>query len=444
MNDKLTRRAFLGTAAPAVIGAGLAGPRAWAATTATLGANDAIGIGVIGCGERGRYLSGILNTIPEAKIVAVCDVHKGRAAAAQKQTGGKAAVYADYRKLIEDKAVDAVVVATAGHWHVLPIIDACAAGKDVYAEKPIGTSIGEGHAAVKAARKYDRIVQVGTQQRTWEHYQQAVEIIRSGALGAISQVHVWDFDTFYPGYGSPPDGPAPAELDWEFFVGPSPRVPYNPNRFLHHYWFFDYGGGWEVDWAVHHYDIVQWAMGVSAPIAATGAGRKFVYVDSNTEWPDTFAGTCEYGPGPVAKNGFLMTYTARSACNDPIEGRPHGKAFYGSDGVLILSRSGFEIRSQTREGKKVIADKKVVSSKNEHEVVADHVRGFLECLRARKKPDADIEMGRQATAPGHLMNIAWRVGRRVKWDAAKSQVIDDPQASALLTKEYRKPWALPT
>ena len=167
-----------------------------------------------------------------------------------------------------------MIVATPGHWHVVPTIQACQAGKDVYVEKPLGTTIGEGRAAVDAARKYNRIVQIGTQQRSTEHYQRAAEIVQSGRLGEISEVKVWDYQFFYPGFGSPASCDPPPQLDWDMWVGPSPDVPYNPNRFRNHYWFFDYGGAWQLDWAVHHYDIVHWFMGVDQPVAAMAMGGR--------------------------------------------------------------------------------------------------------------------------------------------------------------------------
>ncbi len=441
MSTKSTRRTFLGATAPAAVGAGLVGARALAAAGPSQpGPNDTIAMGLIGCGGRGRGVMAAFQKLPGVRIAGICDVHRDRLALAEKQTQGKAKSYHDYRKLLEDKSIDAVIVATNGHWHVLPTIDACAAGKDVYVEKPLSTSIGEGRAAVNAARKHNRIVQIGTQQRSWEHYKQAVEVVQSGALGDISHVHVWDMENQFPGIGSPPDGRSPAVFDWDFWLGPSPKVPYNPNRFIHHYWFFDYAGAWQVDWAVHHYDIVHWAMGMDTPIAATGAGGHFAFPKEkdNREWPDTFNGSCEYPPCPVAKNGFMMTYTFRGGCNDPIDGRHHAKAFYGTNAMLSLNRNGFEVRPQERRGKKQAKAMTVGKSRENHQEV------FLEHLRARTRPAADVETGHRSTNPGHLMNIAWRVGRRIRWDPKTEHVIDDPAADALVTKKYRKPWSLPS
>jgi predicted dehydrogenase len=384
-----------------------------------------------------------------ARLVAACDVHEQRLAAAVKQiqgvSGEKPREYHDYRQLLADKDIDAVIVATNEHWHVLPAIEACAAGKDVYLEKPVGTSIAEGRAAVIAARQHDRIVQMGTQQHSWEHYAQAVDLIRKGRLGRISQVHVWDVQNVSPGFGAPADEPAPAGLDWDFWLGPSPAAAYNRNRYEHFYWFFDYGGGWQVAWGAHHFDIVHWAMGVDAPIEAAATGGRFAFApgNDNREWPDTFNGSCVYPAGPVAPNGFLLNYTCRAGCGQPIMGRTHGKAFYGSDGVLVLDRSGFEILPEICEGKKLLLEEKVTSAKKEHDVVQDHARSFLNCIRTRKQPAAHVEVGHRATNVGHLMNIAWRVGRSIRWDTRAEQIVGDSEAARMLHKHYRAPWRLP-
>ena len=452
MNDGISRRTVLGAPASAAIGAGLAGCSANTARGPSRaaakrpGPNETLHAGVIGSGDRGPYIGYLMHMVPGVETIAVCDVHKGRLADAVKHCVGYSRktprAYTDYRDLIDNKDIDLVIVATSIHWHVLPAIDACAAGKDVYLEKPVGTSIGEGRAAVTAARKHGGIVQMGTQQHSWEHYIRAVEIIRSGVLGEISNVHVWDVGNQYPGFGSRAGGTPPPELDWEFYVGPSPMVPYNPNPYDYHDWYFGFGGSWQLAWGVHHCDIVHWAMGVDAPIAATGTGGQFASFDDDREWPDTFNGACEYPPGPVAKNGFLLTYTCRAGCDQPIMGCRQGKAFYGTNGTLVLDRYGFTIYSQSRDGKKLIPEDKMPTTTKEHEVVKKHVASFVDCARSRKRPAADVEVGHRASNPGHLMNIAWRVGRRIRWDPQAERVIDDPEANARVTKPYRAPWSL--
>ncbi len=445
MSHKPTRRAFLGTGAAAAA-ATWVGARTYAAgAEASPGPNETVNMALIGCGGEGRAVMRGHMLCPGVRMVAVCDLQQGPKAQAQRDAGGeKILAYHDYRELLDNQEIDAVIVATNGHWHVLPVIRACQAGKDVYVEKPLGTSIGEGRAAVKAARKYDRVVQLGTQQRSWPHYRKAVEAIQAGKLGEISEVKVWDYDYLYPGFGSPPDGDPPAGLDWDFWVGPSPAQPYNPNKIARHYWFFDFGGGWQLDWAVHHYDIVHWALDVKAPVTATAMGGFLCFDETNTQWPDTFSSVCEYGPGPVAEKGFLLQYTFRGGCRR--EHRSHAKCFFGSEASMILDRSGYTITAEARGGNKlgeVVETAGNDFTENVHiQSLKAHAEVFLDCLRTRKRPPADVEVGHLATNPGHLMNIAWRVGRKIHWDAEKEQVIGDDDANALVTKQYRAPWTL--
>lgn len=435
--NALSRRQFVKRSAGAVGAAAALAADKPRVVRAQPGPNETVNVALIGCGGRGRSVMKEHMKVPDVRIVAICDVNEPRMLQAQKEAGGETVrTYHDYRKLLEDKDIDAVIVATNGHWHVLPTIHACEAGKDVYVEKPLGTSIGESRAAVEAAERYDRIVQIGTQQRSWEHYQRAAEIIQSGKLGEISEVKVWDFDYFYPGFGSPPDCDPPAGLDWDFWVGPSPKQPYNPNKLSRHYWFFDFGGGWQLDWAVHHYDIVNWCMGVTEPISATAMGGFMCFEDTNTQWPDTFSGICEYGPGPVAKKGFLMHFTFRAGCRR--EAPTHGKLFFGTEASMLLSRAGYVITTEVpgnREFGEVVDEFRGRGS--------NHAEVFIQNVRSHTKPFADVEAGHHASNPGHLMNIAWRVGRKIHWDAERERIIGDKEANALVTKKYRKPWVLP-
>jgi predicted dehydrogenase len=442
MSLKSTRRTFLGATAAAT--AGLAVPRLFASETtgAKNTPSDTVRIGLIGCGGEGCLVASILHGLPNCQVVAVCDVHSGRKDAARAQFGGeKIRAYKDFRELLDNRDVDAVVVATPSHWHVLATIYACRAGKDVYVEKPLGTSIGEGRAAVNAARKYNRVVQIGTQQRSWDLYRKAVEIVRSGRLGEICEVKVWDYDQQYPGLGAPPDCDPPPELDWDLYCGPSPRAPFNPNRFGYgHYFHFDYAGSWHVDWAVHHYDIVHWAMDVKWPKAATATGGHMAFTpqQDNREWPDTFDAVLEYGPCPAAKLGFLLQYTYRCGCR--AEQRSHGKCFYGTHGSMIVDRSGLTVRPEQHERDGRLVD--AVKPESFRGGGPNHQEVFLQHVRNRTRPDADVETGHYSTNPGHLMSIAWKTGRRILWDGQQEQVVGDTEANDLVTKKYREPWKL--
>lgn len=442
MDDLLTRRKFIGKSGWTVasIAAALAelgkrstygaetpSPRAAARTSLS----DKVVFGFIGTGGRGRHLMSLFKSHPDVEIAAVSDVNARHRAEAIKVSEGKAKEFADYRKLLELKEIDAVVVATNGHWHALPAIHACQAGKDIYVEKPLALTIQEGRAVVKAARKNKRIGCIGTQQRSSPHYQKAVEIIKSGLLGKIGFVEVWDVDQQLPGFGNPPDSNPPPELDWEFWLGPSPKVSYNPNRYVYHYWFWDYGGGWQSDWAVHHYDIVHWAMGQDKPFAALAAGGKLM-IDDNRELPDTFSGVVEYP-------GFIMSYRFTGANSFIYENRWNAKIFHGTNGSMILNRGGYAIYGETVGGKKVIEEVNVGGIEGDER----HQHAFVEAVKSRKQPPNEIENGHYSSVPGHLLNIAYRVGRKIKWDAEKEVVPDDPAANQLVGRKYRAPWQLP-
>ena len=436
-----SRRRFLEATAVST-GAAFAVSNVLAEDTKKKSPNETIRVGLIGCGGRGRHNARVMGKLPNCDVVAVCDVHAGRMGVARNEHGGeKVAANKDFRKILDMKDVDAVIVAPTANWHVLPTIAACQAGKDVYVEKPLGRSVGEGRAAVEAAKKYNRIVQIGTQQRSWEHYRKAVEVIHSGLLGEICEVKVWDYDQHYPGLGAPENCEPPKELDWDFYCGPAPLIPYNPAYFGYgHYFHPHFGGSWHIDWGVHHYDIVNWAMGVTAPKSAVAMGGRFAFPKEadNRIWPDTFNAILEYGPCPVAKLGFQMHYNYRCGCRSIH--RSHCKQFLGTHGTMTLDRSGFDVKTeQHKKGGKLEAAIEEVSGKGPYH---NHQEVFLQNVRNRTKPFADVQQGHLATNPGHLMSIAYWTGRKIEWDGEKEQIIGDAEASELLTRKYRKPWTL--
>ncbi len=437
MSSTVTRRKFFfASSAAAVAGR----------TIAKAGPNDTIGLGLIGCGARGRTLIiPQFSKMPGVRFNAVCDVNSKYLADGRERAGGeRVAAYSDYRKLLEDKNIDAVVIATNAQWHVLPMIAACRAGKDVYMEKPLGQSIGEGPIAIAAAKKYDRIVNVGTQQRSQEHYQKAVELIQAGRLGEISEVRVWDYENYWPGAGSPPDCAPPAELDWDSYVGPSPFRNYNPNMYYNYGydWFRVAGAGHQVAWGVHHFDVVLWAMRVKSPKTAYATGGNLAYAD-NHDYPNTFSATLEFGPGPVAKHGFLLQYTMRTGGRR--ETRAHGKCFIGTEASMILDRAGYSIVKEVHTGQKMVSTGPLINPEETVLPAADqnrHFEMFIENVRNRRQSNATMETLHHATAVGHLMNISWEAGRAIRWDGERHQVTGDPQANALVTRAYRAPWKL--
>ncbi|MFB3827750.1 MAG: Gfo/Idh/MocA family protein [Bryobacteraceae bacterium] len=428
-----SRRAFLGAS-----GAALAGARP--------GPNDTINLGLIGCGARARWAElPSFQKIPGVRWTAVCDVNSNHLADMRKRAGGdRIAAYKDFRGLIEDRNVDVVVVATNQHWHVLPLIAACQAGKDVYVEKPLGNSIGEGRFAIEAARKYNRIVQIGTQQHSQLHFQKAVEVVQSGRLGDISEVKVWDYENQSPGPGSPPDCDPPPELDWDFYVGPAPYRRYNPNIYYKYGydWFKLSGGGHQVAWGVHHFDIVLWAMGVRWPRAVSAMGGDYAF-ESNREWPDTISAVLEFGPGPVARRGFLLQYTMRVGGRRDV--RSHGQCYIGTQASMLLDRSGYYIVPEPASGKKAPATGMYVNAEESFATAGDDDRAFqvfIENVRQRRQPAADLTAGHHATNVGHLINVAYQAGRTIRWDGENERVAGDAEANRFVRKPYRAPWKL--
>lgn len=452
MTDNIDRRNFVkGTLASAAGAIGTVGALGSTTTTAKAsaqvkGANDRIRIGVIGPGRQGMTNMNNAMKQPNTEIVAVCDVWEpnlNKAAAA----APSAEKIKDFRKLLDRKDIDGVLIGTPDHWHALQTVMACQAGKDVYVEKPTSITIKEGRKMVEATTKYNRIVQVGTQQRSGPHFQEVAKLISSGRIGKISSVRTWNFGNSAPaGIGNPPDSAPPADLDWDMWLGPAPKVPYNknrfgidPNAFSHFRWFWDYAGGMMTDWGVHWLDIVQFAMGDIAPQSVSATGGKFVLTD-NRETPDTINAQYQFP-------NYVVTYENRVANGFPIgvsgTNRGSGILFYGSDGTMFVDRGGYEIfPEKRREGDKQIdrTEAAAVKSTGNHHLL--HMQNFIECMRSRQKPICDMETGHRSTSMALLGNIAFRSRRMVNWDGRSEQIANDREASRYLSKEYRKPWSL--
>jgi len=380
---------------------------------------------------------------PGAEFVAVADVYEPFTERAREWAGGGAERYKDFRRLLERKDVDAVLVATPDHWHIPAAVLACQAGKDVYVEKPVTHNVREGRKIIEAARRGGRIVQAGTQHRSSPHFAECARLVQSGELGEVRYVRVWNFMSRFPeGLGRVPDSEPPAGLDWDFYCGPAPLRPFNARRFgptFRQFW--DYSGGMITDFGTHRFDTVHQIMGVDTPLTVSASGGRFSMKDSG-EMPDTLQATYEY-PGFImsyetsdlnahglgGRTPGMKYYNARGA-----EDRPHGEAYYGTNGALFADRIGFEIypeRDRVKRRQTNVAD-----------ATSPHARAFVECVRSRKTPPATIEMGHRATLIGHLGNIAFKTGRKLKWDAAREEFPSDSEASKLLGREARKPWNL--
>jgi predicted dehydrogenase len=445
MNNRIERRDFIKRGIGAVGAAAAAG-------ASILGANDRVRVGVIGPGRQGRGVMKIFMRNADVQIVALCDVFRPQMDFAINDAKLEGVdTYRDFRRLLDRKDIDAVIVASPDHWHALQTVMACQAGKDVYVEKPVSTAVDEGRKMAQAARNYNRVVQVGTQQRSGDHYQKAAEIIRGGQLGKITFVRTWNFGNQTPGgIGNPPDTNPPDGLDWDMWLGPAPMRRFNQNRFGVHpdrwssfRWFWDYAGGMMTDWGVHHLDIVQMVMGVEAPVAITAMGGKLALND-NRETPDTLMVTYEYPSektgaektGAEKNGGFVCTYENRECNGQGWNGQGYGILFHGADATLYINREYFEI---TPEGGRNVEARRV---KNENRQGEAHVRNFLDCVKSRQSPTSDIEIGHRSTTTCLLGNVALRSGRRIVWNAKTEKIEGDGVASKYLSREYRRPWKL--
>jgi predicted dehydrogenase len=439
-SSKITRRDFNKTAAMGAVSLALsAGP----AVRNVLGANDRVGIGLIGSGGMGQAdLRDFLRT-GQVDAVAVADPYEPHLDQALTMTAGKAKGYKDFRRVLEHKDIDAVIIATPDHWHAIPMIMACEAGKDVYQEKPLSHTLLEGRRMVQAAAKFNRVVQVGTQQRSGEHFQKAVELVRGGQIGKVTYAETWIHGNQFPeGIEDPPDSEPPPYLDWDMWLGPAPYRPFNRNRCIYAFrWFWDYSGGILTDWGTHLIDVVHWAMGVDAPQTIYATGGKYLLQD-NRETPDTLEVLYEYPASPVSGKEFVVRFSNRVANAHGPDGHGYGIQFYGTDGTLFIDRGGYTLWPEAkRVGPERISTSNAIRGEGSAQHYP-HVLNFLDCLKSRQKPNSDVETTHRSTSAGLLGVIAYKLGRKLKWDAQQERFPGDAEANKLLTKEYRKPWKL--
>jgi predicted dehydrogenase len=407
-----------------------------------LGANDRVRVGVIGTGRQGTGVMRGHQRLTDVEIAAICDVYAPNLAKAA-EVAPDAAKHADFRRILDDKSIDAVVIGTPDHWHALMTVLACQAGKDVYVEKPTSVAIAEGRAMVQAARTHNRIVQVGTQQRSQPHFQQAAGIVKSGALGDVTLVRCWNAANA-KGIGNPPDGSPPEGLDWDLWLGPAQKVPFNPNRFgvvpdawSHFRWFWDYAGGMMTDWGVHLIDIVQMAMNVDAPLEVSTIGGKF-HLDDNRDTPDTIVATYRYPD-------FVMTYENRVCNGMPINSRAYGIEFLGTAATLFVDRERYELRPEPPVGTRPTEPRPEITTTPAaaEGSFPSHQRNFIDCVKSRQAPICDIEIGHRSSSTAILGNMALRSGQTVAWDGKAERVTNgNDKAKSLVARAYRAPWKL--
>jgi predicted dehydrogenase len=425
MNQPTGRRRFLQVASTAPM---LAMPMIRTATAGSTRPSETLIVGIMGMGGRGSNHLETFGAAPGVEIAYVCDVDERRAgqAADAAGRGGKktAKAVGDFRRILDDKAVDALVVATCNHWHAPAAILACAAGKHVYVEKPCSHNPREGELLVEAARKHNRVVQMGNQRRSWPTIIEAIEQVRSGAIG-----RPYFAECFYgntrPATGRGKEVPVPSGLDYELWQGPAPRRPYRDN--IHPYkwhWFWHWGNGELGNNGVHMIDVARWGLGVDYPTRVTSSGGRYRYEDDQ-ETPDTHVVSFEF------EDRKAITWEGRS-CN-PV--RPGGAkadvVFYGETGALEITGGGYTITDL--KGKPV----KKGSGRGGDTV---HVTNFLASARGEARPNSEIAEGHKSTLLCHLGNIAHRTGRSLRCDPKDGRILDDPQAMNLWSREYAKGW----
>jgi predicted dehydrogenase len=396
-------------------------------------AAEKINLGVIGCGGMGNSNMREVQSQKDVNIVALADVdqqHLGHTMAAARAAKHKPTGYHDYRKLLDRQDLDGVIIATPDHWHAITSIHAMQAGKDVYCQKPLTHNLHEGQVMVQAARKYQCVTQMGNQVHATENYHRVVEIVQSGVLGDISLIRVWLAENRFPdGRGTAVTGQPPAELDYDFWLGPAPKRPYTKLR-SHFTWryFWDYGGGHFLDFVCHLHDLVHWGMQVNAPLAIAAAGGKSMIEDDSTT-PNTLLATYEYPE-------FLVEWSMTGTNAHGLEGRGAGVMFHGTQATLHCHYGDFKILPKGKDQPIELPEKSLTRSPG-------HERQWLDRIKTRELCDCDFEYGHRLTSVGHLGNIAYRTGEKIKWDAEAERVTNHPQANDFLTREYRVPYILP-
>jgi predicted dehydrogenase len=397
-------------------------------------ASDRINLAVIGVRGRGRALAGGFAKLADANVEYLVDVDDrvitAAADAVEKGSHKRPKSLRDMRRVFDDKSIDAVVIATPDHWHAPAAILACNAGKDVYLEKPCSHNIREGRLIVDAARRNQRVVQHGTQARSREITRQAIEYVHSGKIGKVVAAKAWDVQK-RADIGHKPDSPVPAGVDYETWVGPAMWMPFNENRF--HYtwhWNWNFGTGDAGNDGAHQIDMARWALGVETPTQVSGSGAKLFFEDDQ-QTPDTINAVFSYP-------GKMLTFEMRIWNPYGMEGVENGVGVYGGGGMVHIGKW------DRLWGYKVFDEKgKLVTHEQGQGEDEAHLRNFLDCVRSRKAPNAEIETGFRSVVHCHLANIVARTGRTVRYDGKTDSVLGDPEAVKLSGREYRNHWATP-
>ncbi|NLX21286.1 MAG: Gfo/Idh/MocA family oxidoreductase [Phycisphaerae bacterium] len=446
----LTRRQLLADTARTVAGAAAVSTLTAASMARAASANERLVIGMMGTGGRGQWLlrEELATQWPDVDIAYLCDVDAKRLHAAMgivEKAGRPAPTpVKDFRAILDDKKVDALFVVTPDHWHALPAILACQAGKDVFLEKPAAHNAWEGRKIVEAARKYQRVVQLGTQTRSGTYTHEAVEFLRAGRIGDIHMARVYNM-VRRPPIDPQPDGPAPENVDYDLWTGPAPLRPFNPNRFHYHWhWCWDFSGGDIINDGVHQIDAARMLIGRDYPNAVTSTGGKLAYQDA-AQTPDTQIAVWEFDNLMMV---FELALWAPHMQKTPwdyrdTDGFPNWQfnatkiEVHGTKGLMYFSRHGGGWQAWNPDGKEIANG----PGRHPHH---PHLANFFECVRTRRRPNADIEEGHRSTLLCQMANISYRLGgRKLIVDGNTESFANDPEANAMLKRPGRPPWIIP-
>ncbi len=439
---KLDRRSFIRTASVSAAGAGVFSILPSEIWESKIAPSDKINIGLIGCNSQGFWDLICHLNFGDAICVALCDVDSNvlndRAEEIRKDYKQTPKLYKDFRKMLEQKDIDAVIIGTPDHWHCLQLVYACQAGKDVYVEKPMANSIAECNIMVKAASYYKRIVQVGQQQRSGYVFQESMRMIKNGTIGKLRKVNIWG--NFNYGTGSVPvaDSNVPEGVDYDMWLGPAPSRPFNSNRFhgsWRHYW--DYGGGLMSDWGVHLLDMGLWAKDLLE------APAKVLTYAANSSTENRERDTFDTMNVVYPKKDYVINWDMTAGVQQGPYEKLYGISFIGEKGTIVTDRNSYQVFPEWDDEKKTgkTQQKLYKDGKESH---AEHARNFIDCVKSREATVCTPEMGRVAALHAHIPNICARTGESVlTWDDTNSRFLNCEKANALIKPEYRAPWIFP-
>jgi predicted dehydrogenase len=436
-----SRRKFLHATGQTLAGAGLLSALPWqliAKNKSRVSQNDRINVGLIGANGMGWTDATSMIKVPEVNLIAICDVdenvlNKRVAELKQADPSIKVKTYSDYRKLLDNKDIDAVIIGTPDHWHCLIMVAACAAGKDVYVEKPVGNSIVECDTMVDAQKKYNRAVQCGQWQRSVPHFSDALAFLKTGKIGQVRTVKAWAYMGWMKDIPRKPDLPQPPPgVNYDMWLGPAQKRPFNENRFHFNFrWFWDYAGGLMTDWGVHLVDYVLLGMNAPLPNNVYASGGKYAYPDGGNETPDTLATVYDFG-------NFTMLWEQAQGISNGNYHRDHGIAYIGNNGTLVLDRGGWEVLSDEKRMEPV------PYQPNKGSGVDAHTLNFIDVVKSRKFESlaCPIQAGAHVATVCQMGNISYRTGQIVHWDKDKRR-FKEADANRYLEAPYHNQYSIP-